>query len=1004
MPHYIPQFFKYVSAIEVTNGGTGYNTVPTVTISAPDEVDGIQATATAVVVNEIVTTINVTNGGSGYTSSPTVTIDTSPTGGTDATATSSIRIAVGSPSDYTKTYKRMSKYSLPEFIREDYTAFTTFIEKYFEYMDQSGKPGNLLFNTHYFDIDDLDAIALNKRALELARDFPQVLEVDKHILYKHIKTLYEAKGSERAIKAYFKLVYNEDVEVSYPTNFLLRTNDGTWRQKRSIKTVAGYNGYDSINLVGREIDIYYYSTANYFVEADEDDPQYGYRLPNTVLSKITASVQEGSKIVFTTPQSYELKLSFTENVTEIPGPGDGATASLTIEDGVVTATTFDSGETDATRTTGVYRNITGTTSGSGSGATFTISVSDAGVAIISSITEGGKDYALSDTITLAASNFGSGATDDIVLSVSNINDGQIKSVSVTNAGTGYTAAPTVVITDTGTGANAHVTANISNGGIQYFTVNSGGSNYTSGTASVSFDVSALPTFVVLRGEDPTEANKKATLKRVLNSISAGTYSGSESDVGFRVGQAFKIAEGSTEGTWARVKSVNSYNIPQTWTIISPGEGWTSATGTDTVTSRTGEDITVSFTTKYLFDYDGRFIGTRGQLSEKNRLNDNRKYQIYSYIIQSTLTQSIWDSGFRKHMHPAGKEVFGDIVVSATIQPSVTYSVPDGLSVFKFITEEVVTVLDPISIVMYWVREFTETVTITDLPVVSYSLVPTEETVDAEEGTLADYVVDDYWHGFYTQTGFVEKIIGKVLIDTPLATEILVPVLSWYRDLSDIGTMSDVVDIVNFKYVDFTDSVQNITEFLDFGFEYSDTATTDDTGVNFVFDFGKNVSDSTTTSQSTVINIEKIINDPTILISTPSASEQVSILTTWSRSFTDSGTISETVDILKFVQNTQTDSVTVAQTSTLLISKVFNDAVSTEDAASLDDENEVFVGKRLTETLSATETIISNLSKTIPTESATMTDSGVITFAQDYIDPTYLATPDDYLEGTTQGTF
>ena len=1002
MPHYIPQFFKYVSSITVTNGGTGYNTVPTVTISAPDESDGIQATATAVVVNEIVTNINMTNGGAGYTSPPTITIDTSPTGGTDATATSSIAIAVGSPSDYTKKYKRMAKYSLPEFIREDYSAFTTFIEKYFEYMDQSGKPGNLLFNTHYFDIDDLDAIALNKRALELARDFPQVLEVDRNLLYKHIKTLYEAKGSERAIKAYFKLVYNEDVEVSYPTNYLLRTNDGTWRQKRSIKVSAGYNSYDSINLVGKEVDIYYYTTANYYVEGDSTDPQYGYRLPNTVFGKIEAEVQEGSKIVYTSPQSYELKLSFTDTVTEIPGPGDGATASLTIEDGVVTATTFDSGETDATRTTGVYRNTTGTTSGSGTGATFTVSVSDAGVASID-VTEGGKDYALTDTITLAASNFGSGATDDIVLSVSNINDGQIKSVSVTNAGTGYTAAPTVVITDTGTGANAHVTANISNGGIQYFTVNSGGSNYTSGTASVSFDVSALPTFVVLRGDDPTEANKKATLKRVVNTISAGTYSGSESDVGFRVGQAFKVAEGSTEGSWARIKSVNSYNIPQTWTIISPGEGWTSASGTDTVTSRTGEDIEVSFTTKYLFDYEGRFVGTKGQLSEKNILNDNRKYQIYSYIIRSTLTQSIWDAGFRKHMHPAGKEVFGDIYVSATITPSVTYSVPDGLSVFKFITEEVVTVLDPILIAVIYVREFTETVTITDLPEISYSLVPTEEIVDAEEGTLADYVVDDYWYGFYTQTGYVEKDIDKVLSHTATSSQTFVPVVSWYRSLNHTATSSENVDIVNYKFVDFTETA-NTAEFLDFGFEYSDTATVEDTGLNFTFDIGKNVSETVTTSQSTVINIEKDYIDPTGFENTPEAIETVDILTTWSRSFTDSGTTSETVDILKFIQNAQSDSATTSQSVLLSVYKNISDTVSTDDAASLEDENQVSVAKTLTDTASATEALISNVSKTIPTDSATISESGVINFAQDYIDPTYFATPDDYIAGTTQGTF
>jgi len=61
-----------ITSIQVTAGGTGY-TAPTVSISAPQTVGGIQATATAVVTAGVITAINITNPGSGYVSA-TVTV------------------------------------------------------------------------------------------------------------------------------------------------------------------------------------------------------------------------------------------------------------------------------------------------------------------------------------------------------------------------------------------------------------------------------------------------------------------------------------------------------------------------------------------------------------------------------------------------------------------------------------------------------------------------------------------------------------------------------------------------------------------------------------------------------------------------------------------------------------------------------------------------------------------------------------------------------------------
>jgi hypothetical protein len=71
-----------ISSIAVTNGGSGYTTVPTVSITGGG---GYGATAQATISGNAVTAINILNPGRGYTTSPTVTI--SGGGGSSATAT-----------------------------------------------------------------------------------------------------------------------------------------------------------------------------------------------------------------------------------------------------------------------------------------------------------------------------------------------------------------------------------------------------------------------------------------------------------------------------------------------------------------------------------------------------------------------------------------------------------------------------------------------------------------------------------------------------------------------------------------------------------------------------------------------------------------------------------------------------------------------------------------------------------------------------------------------------
>jgi len=65
-----------VGSVGITATGSGYTTPPDVTVSAPNQANGVQATIVASISNaaSTITNINITSGGSGYTSFPSVTI------------------------------------------------------------------------------------------------------------------------------------------------------------------------------------------------------------------------------------------------------------------------------------------------------------------------------------------------------------------------------------------------------------------------------------------------------------------------------------------------------------------------------------------------------------------------------------------------------------------------------------------------------------------------------------------------------------------------------------------------------------------------------------------------------------------------------------------------------------------------------------------------------------------------------------------------------------------
>jgi hypothetical protein len=84
---YFDNLYYTVNKIRVSDGGSGYDSSPVVTISAPSSSWGVQATAVAEVTNGNVTAIEIVSSGRGYTTAPTITIAGPNVGINTATAT-----------------------------------------------------------------------------------------------------------------------------------------------------------------------------------------------------------------------------------------------------------------------------------------------------------------------------------------------------------------------------------------------------------------------------------------------------------------------------------------------------------------------------------------------------------------------------------------------------------------------------------------------------------------------------------------------------------------------------------------------------------------------------------------------------------------------------------------------------------------------------------------------------------------------------------------------------
>ena len=126
---------------------------------------------------------------------------------------------------------------LPDFVKQDHPTFVAFLEAYYEYMEQTGKPYEIIGNLrNYFNIDKTVDDFLQYFKTQFGKDVPEAVfaNANKPHIIKRLRDFYRAKGSEKSFQFLFRLLYQEEIEFYYPKTDLLVASGGTWIQENSL--------------------------------------------------------------------------------------------------------------------------------------------------------------------------------------------------------------------------------------------------------------------------------------------------------------------------------------------------------------------------------------------------------------------------------------------------------------------------------------------------------------------------------------------------------------------------------------------------------------------------------------------------------------------------------------------------------------------------------------------------------------------------------------------------
>ena len=340
---------------------------------------------------------------------------------------------------------------LPDFVKQDHPTFVAFLEAYYEYLEQVGKPYEILGNLqNYFNVDKTVDDFLQYFKTQFGKDVPEAVfaNANKPHVIKRLRDFYRAKGSEKSFQFLFRLLYKEEIEFYYPSKDMLRVSDGRYTKDKILRCIDTSVTGAGFDLVGKKI-TGGTSNATGIVEIVIKEMMGSFEVSTIYLSKVIGAFQANETITDGT-NTFTLDSMVTGyNVT---APGN----NYSVDDGIP---------------------IVGGGAGA-TGAQFLVESLTTGSILTTTIVAGGSGYVVGDKLTINNTDKLEidGRTCSILVKTVN-GSGVITALTIEHNGYGYKATPTVSGGGTGTGANITL-AGTGIGGIKTLKIVNNGFHYT----------------------------------------------------------------------------------------------------------------------------------------------------------------------------------------------------------------------------------------------------------------------------------------------------------------------------------------------------------------------------------------------------------------------------------------------------------------------------------------------------------------------------------------------
>jgi len=157
---------------------------------------------------------------------------------------------------------RSVKDVLPEYFAAEYPDLVTFLEKYYDFLDSDGAHAfdteiKQLYNTR--DITETPTEYLDQVIAELGAGLQNGdLFLDPRFAVRRFGDFYRNKGSRFAIEEFFRLLYQQDVEIEYPKKdiFTVGVDQIGYDSQKFIQNYARYQIFSILIKVGLGVPTY----------------------------------------------------------------------------------------------------------------------------------------------------------------------------------------------------------------------------------------------------------------------------------------------------------------------------------------------------------------------------------------------------------------------------------------------------------------------------------------------------------------------------------------------------------------------------------------------------------------------------------------------------------------------------------------------------------------------------------------------------------------------------